>query len=68
MKKHPVVILFSFQKIKAISLRLDSDNELLRANTYLQIENILIKPLYLIAMEFEEFSQLDHSLKVNEAC
>ena len=58
------IILLCFQKIKAISSRLESDNNLLRAITYLQIENILIKQLYFIAMELEEFCQLDHFFKV----
>ena len=61
------VFIFCFQKIEAISSRHEFDNNLLRAITYLQIENILIKQSYFIANELEEFRQLDHFFKVNTA-
>ena len=64
MKTLRLIFLILFQKLKDIMSSQDTKDTLILTIMCLKLENALIKQVCLIAMEFQEFFQLEPSLKV----
>ena len=64
MKTLRLIFLILFQKLKDIMSSQDTKDTLILTIMCLKLENALNKQVYLMAMEFQEFFQLEQSLKV----